>query len=153
MAPGQYTELFFLDEATALAAGHRPCAECSRPRFEEFRAIWAQANPDLACSSKPLAAAIDDVLHRERVNAAKQKLTYQEKLGALPEGSFVAFDAKQPYLLFRGFLIAWRPEGYGQCLAQQPELIVQVLTPHSIVKTLAAGYRASVHPSVVASLK
>jgi hypothetical protein len=153
MAPGQYTELFFLDEATALAAGHRPCAECSRPRFEEFRSIWAHANPDLAYGSKPLATEIDEVLHQERINATKQKLTYQEKLGALPDGSFVAFDAKLPYLLFQGFLLAWHPEGYGQRLAQPPDRIVQVLTPRSMVSTLAAGYRAGVHPSAVVSLK
>jgi hypothetical protein len=147
MSPGQYTELFFLDEATALAAGHRPCAECSRPRFEEFRSIWAQANPELAHGPKPLATEIDDILHRERVNAAKQKLTYQENLGALPDGSFVALDVKQPYLLFHGFLLAWHPERYGQRLAQPPDHLVQVLTPRSMVRTLAAGYRAGVHSS------
>ena len=149
MTPGQYTELFFLDEATALAAGHRPCAECSRPRFEEFRAIWAQANPDLVHGSKPLATEIDEVLHRERLNAVKQKLTYQERLAALPDGSFVAFDAEQPYLLFQDFLLAWRPEGYGQRLAQEPDRIVQVLTPRSIVRTLAAGFHAGVHSSAL----
>src|SRR5574341_421301 len=87
MTPGQYTELFFLDEATALAAGHRPCAECSRSRFEKFRTLWAQANPDLVHGSKPLASVIDQVLHQERINAVQQKMTYQELLGALPEGS------------------------------------------------------------------
>lgn len=112
-----------------------------------FRSFWVQANPDFVPGSRPLATAIDEVLHRERVNATKQKLTYQEKLGALPDGSFVALDAKQPYLLFRGLLLAWRPEGYGQRLAQQPDRVVQVLTPRAMVKTLAAGYRAGVHPS------
>jgi hypothetical protein len=149
MTSGHYTELFFLDEATALAAGHRPCAECSRPRFEKFRAFWMQANPDPVHKSKPLATEIDDVLHRERINAAQHKTSYQKKLGTLPDGSFVALDAKQPYLLFRGFLLAWRPEGYGQCLAPPSDRIVQVLTPRSIVRTLAAGYRAGVHPSAV----
>ncbi len=109
--------------------------------------MWAQANPGLAHGSKPLATEIDDALQRERVNATKQKLTYQEKLGALPDGSFVALDAKQPYLLLQGFLLAWRPEGYGQRLAQEPDRIVHVLTPRSMVRTLAAGYRAGVHPS------
>ena len=109
--------------------------------------MWAQANPELAHKTKPFATEIDDVLHRERINATQQKMSYQEKLGALPDGSFVAFDAKQSYLLFRGFLLAWHPEGYGQRLAQEPDRIVQVLTPRSIVRTLAAGYRADVHPS------
>ena len=147
MRPGQYTELFFLDEATALAAGHRPCAECSRPRFEEFRAQWSQANPDLARTSKPPATEIDEVLHRERIDAAKQKLTYEERLGNLPEGSFVTRGGQQSYLLLRGLLWEWHPAGYGQSLSAQPDLIVQVLTPRSIVKTLAGSYRAEIHPS------
>jgi hypothetical protein len=148
MTPGQYTELFFLDEATALAAGHRPCAECSRPRFDEFRTLWAQANPDLAHEAKPLVSVIDQALHEERIKAAQQKMTYQELLGTLPEGSFIALD-KKPYLLLRGFLLAWTPEGYGQGLAAQADLMVQVLTPRSIVKMLAQGYVAEVHPSAL----
>ncbi len=147
MAPGQYTELFFLDEATALAAGHRPCAECSRPRFEKFRALWAQANPALARGAKPLATAIDQALHQERINAAQRKVTYQDKLGALPDGSFIALNNKQPYLVFQGFLLAWRTEGYGQRLALQKNLMVAVLTPRTVVKTLAQGYTAEIHPS------
>jgi hypothetical protein len=149
MTPGQYTELFFLDEATALAAGHRPCAECSRPRFEMFRALWAQANPELANGSKPLALVIDDALHQERIDSAQQKITYTEKLGALPDGSFVALDDNQPYLLSNGFLLAWQPAGYGQRLAQPSDRIVRVLTPRSIVRTLAKGYRAEMHPTAV----
>jgi hypothetical protein len=147
MTPGQYTELFFLDEATALAAGHRPCAECSRPRFEAFRSTWALANPDLAHGAKPFATTIDEALHRERIEATRQKMSYQEKLGTLPDGSFVALDAKQSYLLLRGFLLAWRPEGYGQRFAAQADLLVDVLTPRSIVKTLARGFAAAIHPS------
>jgi len=147
MLPGQYTELFFLDEATALAAGHRPCAECSRPRFETFRSLWAQANPDLAHGTKPLATVIDQALHQERIDTLRQKVTYQEMFGALPEGSFVALNDKQPYLLFQGFLLAWSPEGYGQRLTQQTDRVVEVLTPRSIVKTLARGYCLDIHPS------
>ncbi len=146
-APGQYTELFFLDEATALAAGHRPCAECSRPRFEKFRSLWARANPDLAHSTKPLATVIDRALHQERISATQRKVTYQNKLGALPDGSFVALNDKQPYLVFRGSLLAWSPEGYGQRLSAPNDLPVAVLTPRSVVKTLAQGYAAEIHPS------
>jgi hypothetical protein len=149
MTPGLYTELFFLDEATALAAGHRPCAECSRPRFEMFRSLWAQANPDLAHGRKPLATVIDEALHRERIDATQQKVTYMEKLGALPDGSFVALDDNQPYLLVNGFFLAWQPEGYGQRLAQPLDRIVRVLTPRSIVRTLAKGYRAEIHPTAL----
>jgi len=151
MTPGQWTELFFLDEATALAAGHRPCAECSRPRFEMFRSLWAQANPELAYGPKPLVTVIDDALHQERIDARQQKVIYTEKLGALPEGSFVALNDNQPYLLHQGFLLAWRPEGYGRRVAVRDDLIVQVLTPGSIVKTLAQGYAADIHPSALSN--
>jgi hypothetical protein len=72
MAPGRYTELFFLDEATALAAGHRPCAECSRSRFKEFVEAWVQANPELITGTKVSAGQLDTILHQERV-AEKQK--------------------------------------------------------------------------------
>jgi hypothetical protein len=149
MKPGHYTELFFLDEGTALAAGHRPCAECSRPRFEMFRALWAEANPKLAHGSKPLATVIDDALHRERIDAAQRKVIYNEKLGALPDGSFVALDDQQPYLLHNGLLLAWHPEGYGNRIAAQSEMIVQVLTPRSIVNTITQGYTVEVHPSAL----
>ena len=147
MTPGLWTELFFLDEATALAAGHRPCAECSRPRFELFRSHWAQANPDLAHGQKPLVTVIDDALHQERIDATQQKVIYTEKLGALPDGGFVVLDDRQPYLLHQRFLLAWHPEGYGCRVAAQGDLIVQVLTPRSIVNTFAQGYAANIHSS------
>jgi hypothetical protein len=65
----------------------------------------------------------------------------------LPDGSFVALNEKQPYLVFRGFLLAWSPEGYGQRFAAPTDLPVAVLTPRSVVKTLTQGYVAEIHPS------
>ena len=147
MTPGQYTELFFLDEATALAAGHRPGAECSRPRFELFRTIWAQANPEHTSEAKPRATFLDEVLHAERMNAARQKITYPEKLSALPEGSMIAGEDGKAYLLYQNELRQWRAEGYMHAIPLEPARTVQVLTPRSIVKTLAAGYSAGVHAS------
>ncbi|MGH7494441.1 MAG: hypothetical protein ACREOO_18875 [bacterium] len=150
MKPGHYTELFFLDEATALAAGHRPCAECSRTRFEEFRLLWARANAELAGEPRPRAGTIDNALHRERLDAAQEKMVYSEKLGALPDGSFVLLaNDRQPYLVFRDFLLAWSPEGYHRRIILEAGLTVGVLTPRSIVNTLAQGYDASIHPSVL----
>ncbi|NUO84338.1 hypothetical protein HUU05_30050 [candidate division KSB1 bacterium] len=148
MTPGQYTELFFLDEVTALAAGHRPCAECSRDKFESFRLHWARANSELAHGTKPLATAIDEILHRERCGPLRQKVTYAEKLGALPEGSFVRLENGQAYLVIQQALLEWHPEGYSSSMERAPDRIVQVLTPRSIVRALAAGYRAMLHPSV-----
>lgn len=148
MSPGFYTELFFLDEATALAAGHRPCAECSREQFDYFRILWAQANPRLAKSRKPAAPLLDNVLHMERVTADQQKVFYEEQLSQLPNGSFITLpSASQPYLVFESALLAWRPEGYMQKLMRPTDRMVQVLTPRSIVKTLAAGYRPAIHPT------
>ena len=69
MQPGRYTELFFLDEATALAAGHRPCAECQRGRYNEFMACWGKANAGLLGGEKLRAPVVDAVLQRERVGA------------------------------------------------------------------------------------
>lgn len=73
MIPAQYTELFFLDEATALAAGHRPCAECQRPRYNEFRAAWAEGN---GVAKLPSAVELDDVLHPERIESDGSKPTF-----------------------------------------------------------------------------
>lgn len=150
MTPGQYTELFFLDEATALAAGHRPCAECSRAQFDFFRVLWAQANADLAPSRKPAAPFLDNVLHLERITAGNQKLTYAAPLAQLPNGCFITLPPdRQPYLVLDEALLAWSPEGYRQKLARPHERVVQVLTPRSVVRTLAAGYHAAIHPTAL----
>lgn len=152
MTPGHYTELFFLDEATALAAGHRPCAECSRSRFELFRTLWASANPDLTDKSAPSAGEIDETLHGERITTTAQKITQQELLAALPNGSFVAFHDHQPYLWWEEALLAWNPEGYRRVESRPADCIVRVLTPPSIVKTFAQGYVAGVHASAFQEL-
>jgi len=151
MSPKLYTELFFLDEATALAAGHRPCAECSREQFDYFRILWAQANPRLAKSRKPAAPFIDNVLHRERIAGADKKITYEAPLSQLPNGSFIALSSNaQCYLVFDGNLLAWSPDGYTQKLLRPNDLVVQVLTPKAVVRTLALGYRPAIHPSAYA---
>ena len=94
MAPDKYTELFFLDEATALAAGHRPCAECSRQRFKEFVAAWVEANPKLADGAVTTVDKLDAILHRERI-ARQEKVTYQDKLSNLPAGAFITLGTGQ----------------------------------------------------------
>ncbi len=153
MTPGHYTELFFLDEATALAAGHRPCAECLRDRFNEFRAIWAQANADLAGSPRPLATAIDAVLHQERIDANGRKVTYADRLSALPDGTFIQRAGDDTaWLVLGDQLLAWSPFGYTQRMSRPSgETRVTVLTPRSSVRALAAGYQAGLHPSSLQS--
>lgn len=149
MTPGRYTELFFLDEATALAAGHRPCAECMRPRFELFRRDWAAANP--ALSSAPLTAvALDRALHSERL-ANGQRATYPARLGDLPPGALVvAPDANTPCLVGQNRLWRWSFTGYTLEPGWDAQQEVMVLTPRSVVAALAAGYPVQVHPTATA---
>src|SRR5262249_8483185 len=105
MTPGHYTELFFLDEATALAAGHRPCAECRRERFNTFRqTLTARAGTALQS-----AVEIDSRLHAERLTSDGSKRLHSAKLDELPDGSFVLLpDAESvPYLVWGDSLLAW----------------------------------------------
>src|SRR2546423_2319360 len=89
MTPGHYTELFFLDEATALAAGHRPCAECRRERFNAFRMAWRSARPGSVDSPLPAADDIDRRLHAERTRPDRSKRVFEASLGEVPNGVFV----------------------------------------------------------------
>lgn len=151
MTPGQYTELFFLDEATALAAGHRPCAECQRPRFELFRRTWAAANPDLAQGAILAATALDAALHPQRVDASGQKVTYAARLADLPAGTMVAgSEPGEVWLVGAGRLWQWSFAGYRPGPEWDGERIVRVLTPRSMVRTLAAGYPVQIDPSAEA---
>jgi hypothetical protein len=142
MAPGQYTELFFLDEAAAFAAGHRPCAECRRGRFNDFRRAWA------AGGALPTAPEMDDRLHAERIAADKTKRTFVAPLDELPDGVFVTTRASpdQALLVWGGRLLAWSPGGYGEKRPRSNENVI-VLTPASTVAALRAGYLPDVHPS------
>ncbi|MCQ3972487.1 MAG: hypothetical protein DPW09_03455 [Anaerolineae bacterium] len=147
MAPGHYTPLFFLDEATALAAGHRPCAECRRPAYTRFKSLWLQANADLIPQPNPPIAAIDAILHRERLTERREKRVYQAPLADLPIGTFITLDAAA-FLVWEKSLLCWSPAGYVERVTQPGHTLVSVLTPASVVKTLAAGYVPKVHPSV-----
>ncbi|CAN5501289.1 hypothetical protein BH10CHL1_BH10CHL1_41290 [soil metagenome] len=146
MTPGLWTELFFLDEATALAAGHRPCAYCQRARFELFRELWAAANPALANGVRPAAPVIDAALHAERITAMGQKVTYPAKLSDLPTGTMVSMgEDMRAFLVYQSRLLPWQPAAYGAPISCSLAETVQVLTPHSIVQTLAAGYPVVLH--------
>ncbi len=152
MAPGRYTELFFLDEATALAAGHRPCAECQRPRFEQFRAIWAAANPRLAGGPPPTAPALDAALHADRLTTSGRQRTFTAPALSLPDGAFVIGPSDLPsqpsaYLVLGRWLLRWTPFGYEAAIPRPAVGGLNVLTPRSIVSTLAAGFTAELHPS------
>jgi len=152
MTPGQYTELFFLDEATALAAGHRPCAECQRERFTAFRAFWAAANPQLAGTATPTAGTIDAVLHAERLSTTQRPLLSLRATAQLPNGAFVApVGEESAYLVLQSRLLRWSPFGYQKVseafVATSVGTEVRLLTPPSIVRTLAEGFVAGLHES------
>jgi hypothetical protein len=142
MAPGHYTELFFLDEATALAAGHRPCGECRRSDYNRFKALWLEANPSLIDEPSPRIGVVDRILHRERVNSySRRQVTFQAALADLPNGTFVTLDdSRTACLVWDDDLRVWSPQGYLHRIRRPPGAKVTVLTPRSIVNTLAAGY-------------
>jgi hypothetical protein len=146
MAPGRYTELFFLDEATALAAGHRPCAECQRDRYRLFRERWAQAH---ALTRLPSAEDMDEVLHAERWDGEHVGRPWTAGLASLPAGVMVAEDDTHASLLTPTQLVRWTPAGYTMSRSRPAEGSVRALTPPSIVRVIAAGYPVGVHPSAL----
>jgi hypothetical protein len=142
MSPGSWTELFFLDEAAAFAAGHRPCAECRRTDFVNFQDAWRRIYP----GTRPLADAMDDSLHLERRVRPWVKRTFTADLKTLPDGSYIAVDGR-PWLVLDGALLAWSADSYHDRRRRPPAGEVVVLTPPSIVAVLQAGYQATLHPS------
>ena len=147
MAPGKYTELFFLDEATALAAGHRPCAECQRERFNLFRETWAKANPEMVDTPRPAATILDNILHQERITTSSQALRLCNSIENLPDGAFVTDDEQNAYLVWKNQFLRWSAVGYEHPPVRTIRYPVRVLTPASVVRTLAAGYPPSIHSS------
>jgi hypothetical protein len=142
MRPHSYTELFFLDEATAFAAGHRPCAECRHGDYNQFRRLWE------ACHGGPAGAdAMDARLQCER-GGSRRKRTYEANPAALPDGAFIAMDGRA-WLVWGAQILAWSDGGYTERRPPPALSNAQVLTPPSIVAIFAAGYRPQVHPTAL----
>jgi hypothetical protein len=141
MTPKRYTELFSFDEATAFAAGHRPCAECRRADFNRFREHWVMGNPEYGFTSKVLIGEIDNILHQERIDKHNQKVIYKEKIMNLPNGIFVLLG-DEPYLVVNDELYQWTPFGYKVRLPVPTVRSnkLSVLTPRSVVNAFRAGY-------------
>jgi hypothetical protein len=149
MEPNRYTELFFLDEATALSAGHRPCGECRRADFLRFKQTWLVANRVRGLGPDVLIGAIDRELHRDRLGPDGRARTHLAELGGLPDGVFVVLPGvAEALLVWRGGLAPWSPAGYGPVRALPRDPQARVLTPRSTVATIAAGYAPGVHPSL-----
>jgi hypothetical protein len=144
MAGRSWTELFFLDEAVALAAGHRPCFLCRREAAKSFRAAWAAG----AEVGKPPTAAMDTVLHRERISGGGKRVhAMPAPLRELPSGTVVAVSGAA-YTIAAGRAFRWTECGY-----EPPEAIHDadsLLTPPSTFMTLRAGYRPILHPTLAA---
>jgi hypothetical protein len=143
MSENRYTELFFLDEAVAFAAGHRPCAECRRERFNAFKDAWQHAHRQ---ADPLLADEMDLELHPARIDRQRNKVTYQAALRSLPDGCFVQVDGSA-CLLWQSSLLVWTPEGYVKRQPMPKHIIATVLTPKPIVGCFREGYRPQIHHS------
>ena len=145
MAPGRFTELFFLDEATALAAGHRPCAECRRNDYNRFNQVWAELHP-----GRIGADAIDAQLHAERLAIGqRERLLHEARYSELPDATFV-LDTGRPHLVLKRQLLAWSPSGYCDGRRRPRHGRATVITPPSLIGLLLSGWSPSVpllHPS------
>jgi len=145
LQPGRFTELFFLDEATAFAAGHRPCALCRREDYDRFSAIWRDLHP-----GQSGADAIDAQLHAERVAPeTRAQLHHAAELDELPDGAFVLRDGA-PRLVAGTHLLQWTPAGYTDRTERPRRVRVTLVTPPSLVGVLGAGWQSLVpvlHPS------
>ncbi len=139
MASNLWTELFFLDEATALAAGHRPCFECRRAAANLFKIAWLAGNPAYRFDFKTPIGKIDEVLQRERINKEGKKVSFKARLQDLPDGTFIEL-ANEAYLFVKGMIYLWSPFGYLTTKQLELTTKVNVLTPASIVNALKNGY-------------
>jgi hypothetical protein len=141
MGGRSWTELFFLDEATAFAAGHRPCFYCRRDDANRFRAAWEEGNG----VASVLAPDIDAVLHRERLDRGSKRLhPLPMPMEKLPDGTMLQSGAES-YLIAQGRALQWSFAGYRKASSSIADAML--LTPPSTVRAFAAGYRPLLHPS------
>ena len=138
-----YTDLFFLDEVTAFAAGHRPCFECRRADAKRFAAKWAERNG----GAVPHAPEMDIVLQSERLDG-RAKRTHAMPIDGLPDGAMSTLPGAPgvAYAVRGAHLLRWSASGYVEKIARPTGMTVNVLTPPSIVAVLGAGYQPRWHP-------
>ncbi len=145
MGGRSWTELFFLDEATSFAAGHRPCFYCRRDDANRFRAAWQEGNG----VTRVRARDIDAVLHRERLSGGKKRLhALSMPTGELPDGAMVQ-EGTESFLIVQGRALLWSPAGYRK--AQGAIENAMLLTPPSTLRALSVGYRPVLHESALAA--
>jgi hypothetical protein len=147
MTEGKYTELFFLDEAVAFAAGHRPCFDCQPERFYEFRKCWDKTNSRRYGLIDPLMDDIDIVLEKERIAKGGVKVTYKDYAINVARGAFVEYGGK-PYLKLGNLFYEWAPSGYVAAIKLPHNQEVRVLTPKSIVRCFKNDFTPKIHESI-----
>jgi hypothetical protein len=144
MPPGRWTALFFLDEATALAAGHRPCGYCRREDYLAYAEAWRRA---AGLERRPRAGEMDARLHSERVEPrTRHQRTRPAVAGDLPDGVMIRHSGMSG-LLAGGRFLPWSFAGYRDPIALAPDAAVELLTPPASVAAIAAGYRPMLHPT------
>lgn len=141
-----YTELFFFDEVTAFAAGHRPCAECRRVRYNEFRDAWGKANSPEE-ESKIRAPQMDEVLHRERIQSGS-KVIWSSPLAELPHGAMFQVN-DDCFAVCDQNILKWGFEGYSASERKDLPSTVDVLTRRSVVNVFNSGFRPVFHPPTI----
>jgi len=148
LQPGRFTELFFLDEVTAFAAGHRPCALCRREDYDRLVATWRELHP-----GQIGADAVDAQLHAERIApGTRAQLRHEAPIDELPDGAFVLHD-DAPHLVLGENLLRWTARGYAQRTPRPAAQQAVVITPPSLVALFRTGWNPSVpfvHPSAAA---
>jgi hypothetical protein len=143
MGGRSWTELFFLDEATAFAAGHRPCFFCRRDDAKRFRAAWEKGNGVKGVRAREM----DSVLHSERLERGRKRLhALPMPVAQLPDGAMVQ-QGEDSFLILQGRALQWSMAGYQTAEAAPGDAML--LTPPSTLRALGAGYRPVLHPSAV----
>ncbi len=149
MTPNRWTELFFLDEATAFAAGHRPCGFCRHADFKRFKNLWLQANgKQHGLVGNVKMDVIDNIIHQERLDKNNVQKMFSVYLETLPDGVFVKLpNDKNAYLWNLQNLYQWSFKGYKKITTFNKNQMVDVLTPNSYVEVFKNGYTAQIHLS------
>lgn len=147
MTPNRWTELFFLDEATAFAAGHRPCGFCRHADFKRFKNLWFLANSKTYHLKGTVKIdTIDAIIHKERLDEKNTQKTFKALLNTLPDGVFIKLTHKQEaFLWMHHQLYQWSFGGYKKSKAVDTNQVVDVLTPASYVEVFRMGYQPQIH--------
>ena len=144
-----YSELFFLDEVTAFAAGHRPCGGCQNQRYKQFKKAWLSANH--ADQLLPIKT-LDKIIHSDRLNTDNKKKTFQAKISDLPIGTMFEYEGKAIAIFKGNHYLVWSFDGYKNMIQLSPDLLVKVLTPYSFVQAFHHGFIAEFHYSATNTL-